>query len=65
MQDRSLYLEIIGPKTFSIDFSWSDKAIILGWFAETSMANIIWMRLITIRWGWPPVRCVECFTDVD
>ena len=64
MQKGYLRLEI-GPKTFQIFPSWRDKAFILSWVAETEAPNLIWIRLITIKWRWPPVVCVEAFTDAD
>lgn len=61
MQERILRL-----KTGDLEFRgiWLDnKAIVLGWVAETEVQNIILMRLITIKWRWPPVKCVTSFTD--
>lgn len=56
-----LCLEVDREKIFSLQFS--DRAIIISWVAETSAPNIIWMRLVTIKWRWPPIKCVACFTD--
>jgi hypothetical protein len=61
--ERKLRLEVSTEKTFSLEFSRSDRALILSWVAETSAPNIVWMRLITIKWRWPPIMCVTCFTD--
>lgn len=63
MQDRYLRL-----KTGDFEFRGiylDNKAIVLSWVAETEVQNIILMRLITIRWHWPPVKCVEAFTYTD
>lgn len=60
--EAKLCLEI-GPKGFNFSLSRYDKAIILLWVAETSLANVVWMRIITIKWRWPPVKCVEAFTE--
>jgi len=62
MEGRYLSLEI-GPKTFQAFPSWGDKAFIISWVAETSAPNWIWIRLITIKWRWPPIKCKTCFTD--
>lgn len=32
---------------------------------ETQFRNIIWMRIITLSWEWPPIRCTGAFTDAD
>lgn len=63
--DRSLCLEVDKQKAFSFVFSGSDRAIILGWVAETSISNIVWLRLLTIKWRWPPVKCITYFTDKE
>ena len=60
---RYLRLEVDKKKVFSLELSRSDKAIILSWVAGTEVYDIIWMRIITIKWCWPPIRCVKCFTD--
>ena len=61
--ERPLRLEVDKKKVFSLQVSLSDRAIILSWVADTSAPNLIWMRLVTIKWRFPPVRCVTCFTD--
>ena len=63
MQERNLCLKR-GALEFRGVFL-DNKAIVLGWVAETEAPNIILMRLITIKWRWPPVKCVTAFTDVD
>ena len=63
MQERCLNL-----KTGDLQFSGiylENKAIVLGWVAETEVQNIILMRLVTIKWRWPPVKCVTAFTDAS
>lgn len=61
MQERYLRL-----KTGDLEFRGiflDNKAIVLGWVAETEVQNMMLMRLITIKWRWPPVKCVEYFTN--
>ena len=60
--ERPLRLKV-DKKVFSFEFSLKDRAIILSWVAGTEAPNIVWMRLITIKWRWLPIRCVTCFTD--
>jgi len=63
MQERWLNL-----KTGDLQFSGiylDNKAIVLGWVAETEAENIILMRLVTIKWRWPLVKCVTAFTDAS
>ena len=61
MQERYLRL-----KTGDLEFtgiSQDNKAIVLGWVAETEAQNTILMRLITIKWSLSRVKCVTAFTD--
>lgn len=63
MQERNLSL-----KTAKLEFTGihvDNKAIVLGWVAETEVQNIILMRLVTIKWRWPPVKCITAFTDAS
>ena len=51
----------IGPPVFRITPSWKDKAVILGWAAETELVNVIWHRIFVLRLGWPPFRHITTF----
>ncbi|MBA7651753.1 hypothetical protein ES703_59572 [subsurface metagenome] len=62
--DRRLRL-FVGPASFGITWSWRDRAIILSWVAETEAPNLIWMRMVVFKLGWPPIRHVVNFTDRD
>ena len=64
VQGRKLCLRK-GPVSFGADFYWREATIVLGWVAETSAPNMVWMRIISIKLGWPPVRWVTAFTDTD
>lgn len=64
MQERYLRLKT-GPVAFRFSLDWKERAIILSWVAETEAPNLVWIRLITIKWRWPPMRCVAAFTDTD
>ena len=48
-----------------ITLDWKDKELLLGWFAETPFKNVVWVRLIQLRLGWPPIGylCGFIFTD--
>ena len=61
--ERKLMLEVDKKKVFSFEFSRSDRAIIISWVAETNVSNMVWIRIVSIKWRWPPIRCVTCFTD--
>ena len=61
--ERPLCLEVDKKKVFSLEFSRKDRAIIISWVAGTSAPNIVWVRIVSIKWSWPPVRWVICFTD--
>jgi len=62
--ERKLRLEVY-PAAFHFSLDREDKAIIFQWVAETSAPNLVWMRLITIKWRWPPIKCLTVFTDAD
>lgn len=63
-----LALEIIGPTAF-VWPTWSsikrDKNLLFVLITETEAPNIIYWRSITLRWGWPPILFVSCFTTTD
>ena len=64
--DRVLSLEVEGPKVRNVPWiSRRDKAIVCGWAQNTVVPNIIWFRLLTIKWRWPPIRVFTCFTWRD
>jgi len=62
MEERKLQLQT-GPRHFNIFFSSEDKALIIAWAAETEAQNLTWMRLATVKWRWPPIKVITCFTD--
>ena len=41
------------------------KQIILQWFAETEIRDMIYMHLLIFRLGWPPVRRIQGFVNRD
>ncbi len=64
--DRTLRLELIGPTVrYGPFISPEDRAIVCGWRRETEAPGIIWFRLLTIKWRWPPIKIITCFTDCD
>jgi len=50
-----------GPSTFHAEVSQAEKAIILGWVAETQFRNIYWYHIVVVRWSWPFIRHVEAY----
>ena len=62
--DRKLQL-YTGPSTFRLIVCLKARVIALTWIAETSAVNMLWVRCLTIRLGWPPIRWTHCFTDID
>ena len=61
--EHPLCLEVDKKKVFSLEFSMSDRVIIISWVAETNVSNMVWIRIVSIKWRWPPIKCVTCFTD--
>ena len=64
-EQRKLALEVIFPSRFLVVPSREDKAICLVWRAETEVRNVLWVRLIILRLGWPPIRHIEAFMYQD
>jgi hypothetical protein len=64
IKEQTLCLEI-GSPVFDLFVSKIDRAIIASWKAQTEVNNVLWMRLIVIRLGWPPIRCITCFTTIE
>jgi len=60
MNGRLFTLEV-GKPEFHLIFSRQDKAIILAWCAETQLANVVWLRMVVIRWGFPPIKITDTF----
>jgi len=61
--ERKLRLAI--GKPFFLGPQWDSKlkGIVLAWGGETEVANMLWIRLVTISFRWPPIRVYEAFTD--
>ena len=64
-----LSLNVVGPTVFVFRPKWEEvkenKALLFSWLAQTEVSNIIYWRSLTLRWGWPPIIWVSCFTDTD
>lgn len=66
MSDITLRLGLIGPPIRNGPWiSWKDKAVGCGWTRRTELPNIIWFRLMTIKWRRPPIKVITCFTSID
>ena len=67
-EERLLSLEVVGPTAFAMS-TWSDikkdKGILFVWIRQTSVANVISWKSITLTRGWPPIRWVNCLTSAD
>ena len=64
-EQRKLRLEVLFPSKFLVIASREDKAICFVWRAETEVRNVLWLRLVILRLGWPPIRHIEAFTFID
>ncbi len=56
-------LKLARGKPMFAGLQWDNqlKGLVLGWGADTEVANVVWIRLITISFRWPPVRFFEAF----
>ena len=52
----------VGDTVFNMGYSKQEKAVILHWTGETLLSNIVWMRFVALRFRWPPVKVLNCFT---
>lgn len=54
-------------KPFFLGPQWDSKlkGIVLAWGAETEVANLLWIKLMTISFRWPPIRVYESFTNKE
>ena len=61
-------LEVLEPTAF-VGPRWEyikrDKNLLFAWINRTVVSNVIFWRSFTIRFGWPPIIYIECFTFVD
>jgi len=55
----------IGPTVFQAGVSRPDKAVILHWVGMTNFSNIIWQRFVVLKFRWPPVRSISCFSNIE
>lgn len=60
-----LRLKVDPERSFHMEFSREKKAVLLGWLALTEVINVQWVRLITLRLGWPPIHSWSGFTSPD
>ncbi len=59
--ERKLTLATGKPMFACLEWDSRLRGFVLGWCAETEVANVLWIRLITISFRWPPVRFYESF----
>ena len=55
----------VGPGGFELALDRPNRALALFWIRQTQFKNIIWIRITSIGWRWPPIRWVGAFTDTD
>jgi len=62
-----LSLKVVGSTVVALT-KWAEvkkeKALLLAWLAQTEVSNVVYWRSLTLRWGWPPIIWVSCFTDI-
>lgn len=63
-----LDIKVVGPTVFTIT-EWAevkkDKELLLVWLAQTEVSNVVYLRALKLRWGWPPIIWLSCFTDIE
>ena len=58
---QEMEIDVAGT-VFNVGYSSQDRAVILHWTGETCLRNIVWMRFVALRFRWPPVKVLSCFT---
>ena len=58
---QEMEIDVAGT-VFNVGYSSQDRAVILHWTGETCLRNIVWMRFVALRFRWPPVKVLNCFT---
>ena len=58
---QEMEIDVAGT-VFNVGYSSQDRAVILHWTGETCLSNIVWMRFVALRFRWPPVKVLSCFT---
>ena len=53
----------VGPPDPHLHFCWKSKPVIFMVGRRTSMANIVYIRMITFTWRWPFIDNVSNFID--
>jgi len=53
----------VGPGRVDVAFDKENKTFALFWVRNTQFKNIIWMRITSIGWRWPPIKWAAAFTD--
>jgi hypothetical protein len=62
MHDKiSLYTEPLSFRGVTLDKP--SKTLLFVWLAETEVSNIILVRFLTLRLGFPPIKVVTAFQD--
>jgi hypothetical protein len=60
MEERELYIEVIGPRQWTFGVM-RKRGFWFGFCRETSFRNIFWWRLLVVSLDFPPVRYVADF----
>ncbi len=59
----SVILDVEPESVFQFTPSWSDKAIFLSWVSETSIFNLIQLRILKFGLTWPFISWLDYITD--
>lgn len=39
------------------------RALVLTWYADTEVLNVVAMRVVVLRLSWPPIQWLNAFTE--
>lgn len=64
MNKGKVLIEVYDSKFFILP-SHKDKAILLGWTAETSLGNFVRVRWVVLTLKWPFIHYINDFVNFD
>lgn len=61
IMERTLTLAIDRPTFIGLTWDSKLKGFVLSWAASTELANVLWIKFITISFRWLPIRVYKAF----
>lgn len=62
-EGRQVELEV-NHTVFQVGVLRKERAFALHWTGMTNVPNCLWQRFVVLRWRWPVVKTLSCFTGI-